>query len=132
MKNIIICFIFLALLSACATGSSIVIGKKRPPVDPSTVKILHKRPDSAVLIGIVKARSLGGVTDQSREDYALNELKNQAAKLGANAVLLLNSRTEVTNNTTFISNGYGGGTLVPHQSRQADFSAMAIYVPPKK
>jgi len=86
MKTFIVLALLLFLLSACATGSAIVTGTKRPPTNPEKVQVLLEMPVSAEVIGIVKARSLGGLTDQDKQDYALQELKEQAAKLGANAM----------------------------------------------
>jgi hypothetical protein len=75
-------------LAACATGSAIVTGTKRPPLDPSQVKLYAEPPAKYEAIGVVSAASGAGFTAQGSEDYAVHELKNQAAKLGANGILL--------------------------------------------
>ena len=131
MKKILSCIILGAMLSACATGSAIVTGQKRDPIDVSKVRVVLRAPSSAQVIGIVKARSLGGMSDQAKQDYAVKELKAQAAKLGANAELLLKSGDQVTTGGTYVANGYGGGTIVPYESHQAVLSAKALYIPPK-
>ncbi|MDF4362497.1 hypothetical protein P3514_35000, partial [Vibrio parahaemolyticus] len=45
-------------------------------------------PESYDTIALVNASSDAGLTEQDSIDYAVEELKKQAAKLGANGVLL--------------------------------------------
>jgi hypothetical protein len=86
-KSMLVSLLALSL-AACATGSAIVTGAKRTPLDPSRVKLYTETPAHYEAIGIVSASSGAGFTKQGSEDYAVQELKNQAAKLGANGVLL--------------------------------------------
>ena len=78
-------------LAACATGSAIVTGNTRDPVAPEQVKIYLDPPAAFETIGLVKATSGAGWTQQGSVEYAIEELKKQAAKLGANGVLLVSS-----------------------------------------
>ena len=87
MRTIFVSLLAL-LLAACASGSAIVTGAKRTPLDPSHVKLYAEAPAKYEVIGVVSAKSAAGLTAQGSEDYAVQELKNQAAKLGANGVLL--------------------------------------------
>jgi len=80
---------FLIVLLGCATGSSIVTGKARPAISPSEVKIYLDPPAQYETIGIVEASSDVEISSQAAQDRAINELKAQAAKIGANGVLLL-------------------------------------------
>lgn len=48
------------------------------------------------VIGLVSASSDAGMTEQGSLDYAIEELKKQAAKLGANGVLLVSSGESTT------------------------------------
>ena len=126
-------FLFLGvvlLISGCATGSGIVTGQTRPPIDPKQVRVLLQPPPNHEVIGLVEARSMGGMTDQDKQNYALEELKKQAAAIGANAIVLNTTGTEVTTGGTFIKQPYGGGVFVPYQARQKTLSATAIYVIP--
>jgi hypothetical protein len=52
------------------------------------VKIYLDLPPKYETIGIVNASSDAGWTEQGSMDYAIAELKEQAAKMGANGVLL--------------------------------------------
>ena len=87
-------------LAACATGSAIVTGNARDPVAPDQVKIYLDPPASFETIGLVSASSDAGITQQWSSEYAMAELKKQAAKLGANGVLLVSSGVNTTNAKT--------------------------------
>lgn len=55
MKQVTLAIICAVVLTACASGSVIVTGTKRPPVAPETVKLYTTPPKSFVEIAIVKA-----------------------------------------------------------------------------
>ena len=58
IKGKILLFIAVVLLAGCATGSALVTGVKRDPVDPSNVQIYRSRPDVKFEhIGIVKSEA---------------------------------------------------------------------------
>ena len=79
----------VALLAGCASGSALITGQIRPAIeDHRTVRILTEMPQGADTIAVVKASSDSGLTQQGSLDYAVVELKKQAAKVGANAVVL--------------------------------------------
>ena len=82
-------FMVLAL-SACATDSVIVTGTARPPISPSEVKIYSQPPPVFEEVAILNASksvafSTGG---QKTVDKVIAGLKEQAAKVGANGILL--------------------------------------------
>jgi uncharacterized protein YbjQ (UPF0145 family) len=66
---------------------------------------------------------LGG-REQGSQNYAIEELKKQAAKLGANGVLL----TITGEKTTTIIGGYGTGVLYAVPVTAQTLSGRAIYV----
>ncbi len=116
--------ILLLLLVGCATGSSIVVGELKDPIDPSKVKLYLELPENYEVIGIVKASSDAGWTEQDSVNYAVEELKNQAAKLGANGVFI-----ETTGETTStIIGGQGTGYLYAIPVSEQSVSGKAIYV----
>jgi hypothetical protein len=78
-------------VAGCASGSAIVTGNTRTPVGPAQVKLYLEPPPTFEVIGLVNASSDAGWTEQGSVDYAIEELKNQAAKLGANGVLIVAS-----------------------------------------
>ncbi len=78
-----------AIVSACAEGTTVVTGQQRPAINPEQVKLYSQPPQSSYeVIGLVRASSGNGWTDQQPIDYAVTELKKQAAKVGANGVVI--------------------------------------------
>ncbi len=110
MKKLLLLLFSLAILAGCAKGSALVIGDIRPAIeDHTTVKILTEMPEGAEQIAMVKASSNEGWNQQQKLDYAVEELKKQAAKVGANAVVLTGRDT--SSQVVGIP-VYGGGTVV--------------------
>lgn len=123
-KNILFIFAFSLIsliISSCASGTALVTGTQHPETSPESVVIYTEPPVNYEVVGIVTASSDSGWTDQGRLDYALTELKKQAAKIGANGILL----EDVTQTTT--GGVYSYGMYVPSTSQ--NLSGKAIYVP---
>ena len=79
----------IVCLMGCASGSSIIIGEARPPIeDWESVIITNEMAEGAETIAFVKASSDSGWTKQGSINYAVAELKRQAAKVGANMVVI--------------------------------------------
>jgi uncharacterized protein YbjQ (UPF0145 family) len=81
-------------------------------------------------VGLVTSRSVNGFTQQSDTQYAMDELKRQAAKLGANGVLL---NAVNAGSTANVVGGVIGSTTVALGSgynSQAQLTGTAIYVRP--
>ena len=80
-----------ALLAACSTSSHVLTGTARTPVPPESVRIYNQPPPGQYeQIGTVTASSQGSLAigSQQNMDKAIARLKEEAAKLGANGVLL--------------------------------------------
>ena len=78
----------LVVLSSCATfASHIITGTVRPPIDPALVKLYTFPPPKSKAIAILTVESSGWTT-QGEKDIAVAKLKEEAASLGANGVLL--------------------------------------------
>jgi hypothetical protein len=119
--------VFLGLvlsITGCASGSALVTGTKRDPVPPESVKLYTENPAEFEVIAIVKASSDAGWTEQGSVDYALAELKKQAAKVGANGVLLEATGTKTS--TVIGSSAPGLIYAIPVDSQT--LSGRAIYV----
>ncbi|KAA0445766.1 MAG: hypothetical protein FXV80_02015 [Candidatus Thioglobus sp.] len=97
--------VFLTVLFGCATGSSIVTGKIRPAISPSEVKLYLESPIKYETIGIVEASSEVEFSSQAAQDRAIQELKVQAARIGANGVLIKNTGNQSGNMVGFFSGG---------------------------
>jgi hypothetical protein len=114
----------VATITACASGSAIVTGNTRAPIASEQVKIYLEPPADFEVIGLVSASSDAGWTEQGSVDYAIGELKNQAAKLGANGVLLVSSGDK----TTTVIGGYGTGFLYAIPVTAKTVQGKAIFV----
>jgi len=77
-------------LAACAPSSHILVGTARPPISPSEVKLYLQPPPSFQEVAILNAsaNSMFGTGGQGSVDKVVERLKEQAAKLGANGILL--------------------------------------------
>ena len=114
-----------AVLTGCASGSALVTGQTRSAIEDYTaVRILTEMPEGAEEIAIVKSSSDSGLTQQGSLDYAVNELKKQAAKVGANAVVLTGRDTS---SQTVGVPVYGGGTIVS-SSEVENVQGIAVWV----
>lgn len=117
-------------LAGCAEGTALITGTKRPSISADDVTIYLVAPDLYEAVGVVSASSEWGWDAQGSLDYAVGELKNQAAKIGANGIILKNSgETPGSFYGTFIPNGFGGGTFIGGSEAAQAVSGTAIYVP---
>lgn len=87
INKILVALAILAM-SGCAEGTTVVTGNQRPAINPSQVQMYSAPPQAPYeVIAIVRASSGNGWSDQQSVDYAVEELKNQAAAVGANGVI---------------------------------------------
>jgi len=129
----------LALLAACAT-SSMVTGRVRPPIDPAQVRIYQAPPPGGFEeIAQIETQS-GALTygEQNKLNSVLANLRKEAAKLGANGVLLVGTENGYGGGNTsvgvsggsFGSHSYGGiGVGVDITPKKKYAHGIAIYVP---
>jgi len=121
--------IFTFNLGGCATGTTLITGVKRVAISFEKVKIYHSAPANYEVIGVVKASSEMGWTDQESLDMAVEEVKKQAAKIGANGIILEKMGKESSGSYgNFFSNGYGGGFFVGGEAYTQSISGTAVYV----
>lgn len=149
----------LVAFSGCnvTSGSRIVVGTTRQAIAPESVKIYLRPPAKYEEIAIVNASSKNAfASDQSLTDSALFRMKKDAAKLGANGILLSGVGTQQIGSigqsfgsasaystgaaTAYRSgntvnaygagttNVYGSGTTINTPLFQKVSSGMAIYV----
>lgn len=129
-----ICALFTALLLAgCAASSHILTGQKRPPIDQSQVKLYSRPPAKFEEVAIIEAssRNSWAVTDQGKVDVVIERLKEQAAQLGANGVLVQMTGSEsVGGVVTGFSSGSNPsfGTGIYTQALHKVGKALAIHV----
>ncbi|QCO68577.1 hypothetical protein E4582_09765 [Luteimonas yindakuii] len=99
----------VSLLAACAS-SHILTGTPRAPIDPAQVRIYHGAPPGSYEeIAVLRTQS-GAFTygAQNKTDSVLRKLREEAAKLGANGVLLQGVADEGPGGGG-VSVGAGGG-----------------------
>ncbi len=104
----------LVLLLGCSTSSHVMIGTARPPISPESVRIYLQPPPQYEQIATLDATSQGSfaITSQQNMDKAVARLKEEAAKLGANGVLLQGVQDQQTGSigTGVGSSSYGPGS----------------------
>jgi len=126
---------------ACSTSSHVLIGTARPPISPQSVRLYYRPPPKYEEIATLQASSQGSMalTSQQNMDKAIERLKAEAAKLGANGVLL-----QGVHDTQGGSIGIGGGSTSYGPGSAVGVGAggsfaltnkmaqgLAIYVPPQ-
>jgi hypothetical protein len=86
MKNFGLAILILA--AGCSTSSHKASGKFHPAISPDDVVIYTFMPARAQIVGTVRVNSFYGATWQQASDDALDKLKIEAAKLGANGIVM--------------------------------------------
>jgi hypothetical protein len=100
------------LLTACASSSQL-IGSARPPTSPDQVRLYLEPPageyDRIAILDASSKRSFSFST-QAKADVVISRLKQQAAKLGANGIVLQGISDESSGSfATSVGTGYEGG-----------------------
>ena len=87
MKNLM--FAVLILVTGCVSSSHHVTGTIRPPVAQDEVKVYGAVPANSKTIGTVSITSFRSMPWQDAYVVALEELKIEAGKLGANGLVII-------------------------------------------
>ena len=124
--------LILSLIIGCVPVSHIVVGETREPIHPSNVKIYLDYPEEYEKIALIDAGSNFAFKDpvilfdwQRKMDKAMERLKIEAAQLGANGILIVN--TDTNNIIQSVRSDGEGGTQVS-SSTEKYVKAIAIYV----
>lgn len=127
-------------LSACAPSTHVLVGQARPPISPDQVKVYSHPPATPFEeIAVLDAtnKSVFGTGGQKSVDKVVERLKIEAAKLGANGVILegfFDAETgaigtgvgsESYGNRSAVGVGVGGSLGIYKKTGHGD----AIYVP---
>ena len=104
------CLVFLCC--ACSTTSRQIVGQKRPPVDVSQVQIYHTKPAEYEQIAFIQASSKHSLafSDEAMREVIIERLKQEAAALGANGVLIEHSE-ELVSGSVGTATGMSGSHL---------------------
>jgi hypothetical protein len=122
----------LWLASCVAPTSHVVVGSLRAPVDPSQVRVYVEAPVQYEVIAMVETSSeyAWAFSDQGKMDEVLLRLKEHAASLGANGLLLKDIGSMKSGGTVLTDTSDENvslGFLNSHTEKTA--SALAIHVP---
>jgi len=109
MRKLLTLVLLLALV-ACASTHHVMLGQARPAIDAAQVKVYQVPPKRYEEIARLDARSAAGFGTQGQINAAINRLANEAAKLGANGVILLG----VDRTGSPVSLGVGGASYGRH------------------
>jgi hypothetical protein len=132
----------MGALSGCASSQVAVVGRVRPAISPGQVQIYLQPPESKYdEIANLSASSRGSlsVTAAGKIDKVIERLKEQAAKLGANGILLhgvgdqaggsVGAGISTETNSPYSPYGLGFGASAFFFQKSGD--GVAIYVEPK-
>ena len=121
------------LLGGCATSHHSLLGQARPAIPVEQVKVYQVAPQRYEEIARVDATSAVGFGTQGQETAAIERLRREAAKLGANGVMILGSGTVGSP----VGVGVGGASYGSHggvgisggiPTAQRHVEGVAIYV----
>jgi hypothetical protein len=133
-------FVAIVALGGCAPSTHVLVGTARPPISPSEVKIYSSPPANFQEIAVLDASnsSAFGTGGQKSVDKVIERLKIEAAKLGANGVILEGFQDAQTGSIgsgvgsdsysshSAVGVGVGGSLGIYKKTGHGD----AIYVPP--
>ena len=124
-------WLILSLIIGCVPVSHIVVGETREPIHPSNVKIYLDYPEEYDKIALIDAGSNFAFKDpvilfdwQRKMDKAMERLKIEAAQLGANGILIVNTDNKIYQSTC--SDGEGSTSSSSYTEKFG--KAIAIYV----
>jgi len=90
-KFTLLCSILLLCSCAITNETSLIVGKQRPAITPDQVSLYIEAPKKYEVISIITADAAHDfMSKQELQDIAIKNLKIQAAKVGANGILLDN------------------------------------------
>lgn len=110
--GVIFClFSFSVIALGCASGSILVTGTTRTPTLPSQIVLYTTPPPEYELIGSINASSDAGLNLKGSLNYAVKRLKKEAAKVGANGVIIKYQGQESGYSSIYFPPPYGGGGM---------------------
>jgi hypothetical protein len=134
--------VMILFLAGCASSQAVLVGRARPAISPDQVRIYLQPPEARYeQIANLAASSRGSFafTAARKMDKVIERLRRQAAKLGANGILLhgvadqtggsMGAAVDVENQSTHSPYGLGLGGWAFFYSKAGD--GVAIYVGPQ-
>ena len=97
-NKILYLLLAVTLLSGCSIietsgATHILNGQAYPATDVQSIQILLEPPSQDyIVVGLVESRGMGITTESKDLELSMLALKNEAAKIGANAVIIQSSQ----------------------------------------
>ncbi|HZH42484.1 MAG TPA: hypothetical protein VEY50_00120 [Lysobacter sp.] len=107
IRTVVLSGLLVAAAAGCAGTSRILMAEPRAPIPVEQVRIYHAPPARFVEIARIETASGIGFGTAGQTDAALLKLRREAARLGANGVLL----EAVDTVSSPLSVGIGGGRI---------------------
>ena len=128
-KALIAATLFVLMTSGCTTSDVIMTGASRPAVSPDQVQFYLRAPEKYQSIGLVTASSNSTPIRGSNKKRALEELKQKAAQLGANGIILTetNGSTGTTGNAILMP-GANAAVVTSGRGTEVEVQGEAIFV----
>jgi hypothetical protein len=126
--------VMLILLSGC-TSSHVLVGKQRPPISPADVQIYLDPPAQYEKVAVLESnnRASFAFTQQQKTNKVVDRLKEEAAALGANGILLQGVGDQYAGSVGSANAWASGGSAYGIGFSSATYlrvgSGIAIYVP---
>ena len=139
MKNFIKIQLFLLIVliinQGCYPVSHIIIGEKKAPINDNEVRIYSDFPDKYEKIAMIEASSDFAlkdmsieITDQQKTDKALARIKEEAASLGANGVVIQNLSNINNLHFSLRKDDQGNINADSRNEKQKELKGIAIFV----
>ena len=132
-KSIVL--LIVMMLVGCVPVSHIIVGEARDPLSPSQVKIYSDFPEEYKKIALIDAGSNFAFKDpailftwQSKMNKVIERLKIEAAKLGANGVVIVGTDNKIYRTFNLDKDGNASSSSYTEKFGKA----IAIYVIEKK
>ena len=132
-KSIVL--LIVMILVGCVPVSHIIVGEARDPLSPSQVKIYSDFPEDYKKIALIDAGSNFAFKDpailftwQSKMNKVIERLKIEAAKLGANGVVIVGTDNKIYRTFNLDKDGNASSSSYTEKFGKA----IAIYVIEKK
>lgn len=115
-KHIVVLLTLLAAVSGCASTSHVMISPARAAIAPEQVRVYIEPPPGRYIEIAILDTASGPFTygEQAKSNAVITNLRTEAAKLGANGVLLQGTASDPGGNRVGV--GVGGGSYRGHTS----------------
>jgi hypothetical protein len=113
--------LLILLVAGCTTQQT----TEPEVIKPEQVKFYTNAPGDYIVKGNVTATSKPNMTSQEIEDYLVQQARLQAARMGANGVLILGYTGKGASETVDV---YRNGRYIPVPAHTKTVNAQAIYI----